>query len=695
VLKLTPTQAEAAAADGSNLLIGPAGTGKTTALLHRLLGILQAGEQAYTILVLISEPGHNRYFINALHESDLGPYNELKTVTYSALAREMITIFWPLIARAAGFESAHRPPTFLGYDLAQLMMWKTINPMMDEGMFADLRLRPQQIVSQILDTLNRAALNSLTLAEAESRQVQSWGGEPEHLRHLRDASTSARIYRQQCLDNNLLDLSLTVQVFDRHLVGHPELHRYFSERFRHLLVDNFEEQTPAGQRFVNSLLDTTETTAIVFDSGGGYKRFLGADPEGAGAIRKRCNQTFVFDHSFTATLPLIHLSNQVSNYLMRSKNFTASSSEAIKATISGRYRRDMVAAVVAYISDLMQEGRRPSEIAIITPYLDGALRFNLASMMKEAQVPYRLVRRRSSPREDPRIRSWLTWLAIAHPTWEFRPTKYDVAEALDLSISTMDPARAQIVADRLYNQKGTELRPIAELPEILKSRIGWNNLTLVEDLRLWINDQGQERNPIDEFIFRLFNELLAQPRYQPRPDLVSAAICDWLVRSASRLRDASGSLGLDTPEDTGRTFIEGIYQGLVSASPPDVSEPPDPEGVLISTMYGFLLSGQPVHTQIWLDVSANGWWDIPRQPLSNAFVLSQGRIDHQVWTAQEDFDIRNQLLSRIVQGLTRRCYRGVVLAVSDLDRRGYRQDGPLWRALQPILNKSSSRVRTI
>jgi hypothetical protein len=70
--------------------------------------------------------------------------------------------------------------------------------------------------------------------------------------------------------------------------------------------------------------------------------------------------------------------------------------------------------------------------------------------------------------------------------------------------------------------------------------------------------------------------------------------------------------------------------------------------------------------------------------LSNAFVLAQSWRPDKLWTMEEDFNIRNQLLSRIIRGLTARCTGGVILANSDLDRRGVRQDGPLWRALQPV-----------
>ena len=36
-------------------------------------------------------------------------------------------------------------------------------------------------------------------------------------------------------------------MLNQHVLAHPEFSRYFSERFRHLIVDNAEEQTPAGQ----------------------------------------------------------------------------------------------------------------------------------------------------------------------------------------------------------------------------------------------------------------------------------------------------------------------------------------------------------------------------------------------------------------------------------------------------------------
>ncbi|VAW35119.1 hypothetical protein MNBD_CHLOROFLEXI01-2362 [hydrothermal vent metagenome] len=324
----------------------------------------------------------------------------------------------------------------------------------------------------------------------------------------------------------------------------------------------------------------------------------------------------------------------------------------------------------------------PSEIAIIVPYLDGALRYMLGNAFREAGLPYYLLRRRSSPRDEPRVRAWLTWLALAHPDWQLPPSPFDVAEALTLSISGLDAARAELLTERLYQPEVPQLLPIAELPAPIESRVGTLFVGLFEEIRLWLAAQDETAS-IDQFLHSLFT-LLSERRFQPEPDVAGAAVCDWLVQAATRLRHSAAAIGLNTPAAVGNAFIDGINQGLVTANPPELGDPPDPNGMMISTIYGYLLAGKPVRVQVWLETAATGWWDIPNQPLSNAFVLAQSYDPSQPWTMDNDFHIRNQLLSRIVRGLTARCADGVLLATSDLDRRGVRQDGPLWRALQPV-----------
>jgi hypothetical protein len=599
----------------------------------------------------------------------------------------MVILFWPLVARDAGFAAAFRPPTFLGYDLAQLLMWQTIQPLLDSGAFVDLRLRPQQIVSQLLDTLNRAALNNLDIFAATQRQIDTWVGEKDHVRNLMQARDAANAFRERCLANNLLDLSLTTATFNNFVLAHPEFSRYFSERFRHLIVDNVEEQTPAGQAFILQLLDKTVSTTIAYDTDGGYRRFLAADPVGSADFEQHAAATYTFSESFTAMASLNALAAVVKGALQSAPvpQAVAAARGAVIGVVSERYRREMVFALAGELAKLVYEQSvHPRDIAIIAPYLDGAVRYSLTQALKRVGLTTNAVRRRASPREEPRVRAWLTWLALAHPAWGVFPTTFDVAEALTLSIAGLDPARAALAAQYLYRPNTLVLHDSAELTPPIAARIGHDMVALIERIRLWMVEFGGAY-PLDEFIYHLFNDLLAGRDFQPEPDVAGAAVCDWLVRTASYLVESAEGLGLTDDAAIGQTFLNSINQGLISSRPPDTGDPPDPDGIVITTIYGFLLRSQAARVQVWLDTAASGWWDIPRQPLSNAFVLAQSWDPERAWTMTEEIEIRNQLLARIVRGLTARCRDGVILATSDLDRRGARQDGALWRALTPVL----------
>jgi len=693
VNKLTITQQLAVNAGARSFLFGPAGSGKTTSIRHRFRHLVHSGNNPYNILVLLAEHDHVTPFEERFRQQEVGPYSDLSIYTYSGLARQMIDLFWPLIARPAGFDRPHHPPKFLSYDLAQLLMAKLVAPHLDEGAFATLTIRRQQIISQILDTLNRAAFNGLSLEQALDRQLTTWAGSISSRLPLQDAALVARKFRQYCYEQNLLDLSLVIRVFESQLALHSRFRDYFSERYRHLLVDNLEEQTPSGQAFISSLMESMESVSLAYDRYGGYKRFLSADPEGALELRHQCDEVIEFSNSLVSNIRLEHLANLIENKLLFKHLPIEEAGLAVHGSVSVRFRREMIIGVIDHIKQLLANNIRASEIALIAPYLDGGLRFNLAIQLGESGMPYRFLRRRALPRDEPRIRAWLTWLALAHSNWDLQLQSYDIAEALTLSIDSLDPVRAHLVTRYLFRPDIPGLIPSSECPESVVERIGDHNLSLVDDIRRWLENNGNDRLQLDSFLHRLFHELLGQPRFNHGLDLNRAAACAWLVRAANQIRRYSASLGLETPAEIGRSLIEGIDQGLVSSQPPEYGSPPDPDGLIIATIYSFLLHGQSVRYQIWLDCAATGWWDIPRQPLSNAFVLNhRWPVDRQ-WTMDEDIKIRNQLLSRLIRGVTNRCSDGIILANSDLDRRGFGQDGPLWRALYPVRNVAVNKGR--
>ncbi len=683
---MTPTnqQQDVAYATGASFLIGTAGTGKTTALYGRLQHLLAQGVPAYSILVLVGERIQENGFLQTVQAQGM-PYADLKITHYPALVRDMVTLFWPLVAQEAGFASAYQPPTFLGYDLAQLLMWRTVRDMLEDGAFADLRRRPQQIVSQLLDTLNRAAQNNTDIFAATRKQRATWTGDPNQLRHLEHAEEAATYFRQVCLNNNLLDLSLMVDVFNQYVLTNEAFSRYFSERYQHIIVDNVEEQTPAAQKFIEQLMQTTQSAAISYDDGGGYRWFLAADPQGSRRFELNAQHVYRFEQPLASTAPIRHVAAVVE--ARTQGNLIPHAIEKIDpaifvAVIKTRYRREMVIALADKLAKMIHEEDVPAdEIAVVMPYLDGSVHHVLTQAFKRHGVPLNLVRRRAAPREEPHVRAWLTWVALAHPDWGVHPTAFDVAEALGISFGRLDPIRAAILADAVYPQHLVRLIPAAQLDPIIVARVGEDTVAHYEHLRVWL-EENRDKHDLDHFIYHLFADVLATADFQPEPDLAAAGVCDWLVKMAGRLVDAAAALKLNGSIEIGQAFLHSINQGLVTGNPPEMGDPPDPDGVFVSTIYGYLLRGKAVRYQVWMDAGATGWWDYPRQPLSNAFVLAESWDDERQWTPNEENRVRQSLVTRFAHGLTSRCKEGIILATSDLDRRGQFQDGPLWRALQ-------------
>ena len=122
---------------------------KALALQQRLIRLLESGEPAYTIMVLGRRTGTPAAYESAVRASGPGPYADLTVTTFNRLALDMTTLFWPLVAGRCGICAPYLPPTLLTYDLAQLLMWRLVAPDLEAGAFADLRLRPQQIISQL------------------------------------------------------------------------------------------------------------------------------------------------------------------------------------------------------------------------------------------------------------------------------------------------------------------------------------------------------------------------------------------------------------------------------------------------------------------------------------------------------------------------------------------------------------------
>ena len=675
--------------DGNHtcFLEGLVGAGQSEALIGRLGYLLQRGVPGYSILVLLPDRSTTTRYRQALSGLELGPFGAVDLHTYFSLANRLVQLFWPLVAADAGFASPQQPPIFLSYETAQYIMGQLIVPLLAEGYFEGLAMRPQRVLSQLLDNLNKAAINGYPLAEVEPRLSEAWTGEETRWRCYAQAQKCIELFRGHTLQHGLLDVSLIIEVFHHNLVEKPAFWRYFTERYRHLLVDHLEETVPVAQDLIQRLLPECDSALLVGDRGGGYRVFLGVDPVGAGKLGQGCRENLSATESGWASSAITALVGRVGQYLGQEVDFSAGGEarKAIVELIQTRYRSQMIEAVAQKILGLVEQGIAPGEIAVVAPYTDGVLRFMLSEAFRVADVPFAVVRRFESLREEPVVRACLTLGALAHPEWGLRPQPFDVSEAMELALAPVDPLRAALAVRHLYAPKEGTLVTRESLGAAERERIGPAALERYDQLREWLETyRGGEPMAFDHFLRRLFGEVLSRPELSPE----DAAVYSKLIASATSFRQAGPAMGLEG-KTAGQRYTEMVFEGVVAAQYlTDLDVEAAPESIaLVAPIYTYLLSRHVARFQFWLDIGSMGWWDPLHQPLTNPHVLSRRWKRGEQWTDAVDFAIRNQALFRLVRGLGQRCREGIYLCTSELEAGGELQDSPLLQAVQQVLRE--------
>jgi hypothetical protein len=705
--------------DRAIFLDGPPGSGKTTIGVERILYLIGQGIPADSILLLVPQRTLAAPYYDALNDPALAPGGLVTILTVGGLAQRMVEIFWPLAAEAAGFARPDLPPTFLTLETAQYYMARIVRPLLEDGYFESITITRNRLYSQILDNLNKAALVGLAHTQIGERLKSAWVGEASQMCVYDDAQDCAERFRRYCLENNLLDFSLQLELFWRVLWREPLCRDYLTGTFRHLVVDNLEEDTPLAHDLLREWLPAFDSAMLIYDHQAGYRRFLGADPNSAYTLRELCQEQVTFEGSFVTTPELESLATHIGLSLDRPLAPPPPGSPAPALNFAfQRFYPEMLDAVTEQIAHLVfDEQVPPGQIAVLAPFLPDALRFSLTERLHRREIPTRSHRPSRAVREEPAALSMLTLAKLAHPHWGLCPTKYDVAYALVEAIAELDLVRAQLLTEIVYRVR--EGRPVLSSFEIIQpetqARITYILGQRYEDLRAWLEAYAaQPVTELDIFFSRLFGELLSQPGFGfhpgdwSRPDYTAGEAAANLVESARKFRwavnpphpdplpgdlQSQGEGELPPPsigwgragEGVGLEYIQMVEDGVVAAQYIPSYQPQPEDAVLLVPAHTFLMRNQPVDYQFWLDVGSRGWFERLYQPLTHPYVLSRGWPQGALWSDAEEHEMNQETLYRLALGLTRRCRRAVFLGMCELNEQGNEQKGPLLKAIQRML----------
>jgi hypothetical protein len=705
-------------ANNTIFLSGPPGSGKTTVAVRRLRYLREQGIPAEQILILVPQRTLATPYYAALHSASpiwpsLGGEGEPETwtggvvdiATIGGLARRTLDLFWPLVAEPAGFVQPNRRPRFLTLETAQYYMDRVAEPSIAAGAFDGITIPRPRLVSQIIDDLNKSAAVGFPPDQIAARLKAAWSGDSARLRIYDQVQAVALAFRRACLEQNLHDRSRQIEVFRRHLLPLPQLRRYLLSGYRHLIVDNTEEDIPAAHDLLRIWLPLCESAMVLHDTDGGYRVFLGADPQGALALADLCRERVFLTSSYITTPEVAALGRALSVPFVTptSSARTEGAERALDALRfeTRHFHPQMLDWVADGVSRLVQEeGVPPGEIAILAPFLSDALRFSLTEKLSRYRIAVRSHRPSRELREEPAARCLLTLTKLAHPLWRRPPPPADVASTFMQSIADLDPVRAQLLTGIVYRVRDGEptLTPYHQIVPDTQERISYLLGGRYDELRQWLQAYV-ERLPdtttyeeLDHFLSRLFGELLSQPGFGFHRDYDAGAVAATLIESIQKFRQSFASFpsGGEEPgqrADLTLEYIDMVERGVLAAQYVSSWQIRPENAVLLVPAYTFLMMNQPVTVQFWLDAGSRAWFERIYQPLTHPYVLRRDWPEGQIWADEDELRVREEALGRLILGLTRRCRQRVYLAFTELNEQGYEQQGPLLQAVQRLLRR--------
>jgi hypothetical protein len=701
ILKLSKAQREVVQTklDKTVFLEGAAGTGKTTAGVGRLEHLLDAGVFAGEIMVLVPQRTLALRYMDVDDSGERAAGGQVNVVTVGGLARRAVDIFWPLVAEEHGFREANLRPVFLSLETAQYYMARVVGSLIDEkGYFDTVSVERNRIYSQIIDNLNKAAVMGFPHVQIGERLKSAWSGNDTAQLHMYDeVQECASLFRVYCLQHNLLDFSLQMEVFKQRLWGLPQCQQFILGQGRHIIADNVEEDTPVAHEVLGDLLQKADSALVIYDTEAGYRRFLGADADNAYLLRQTCDTQITLTESFVATADMEAFGTELGRGLERNVEKKSPDDvdprNAIRYQTDYRYHPEMIDGVAEEIVSLVEgNGVDPGQIVVLAPYLSDALRFSLMNRLEAAGIAVRSHRPSRSLREEPATSCLLTLAQLAHPAWGIRPARFDVVYALMEAINGLDLGRAQLLVHGAY--KIVDTLPHFEAFDAVKAdyqeRITFELGNRYDKLRLWINNYivADQELALDHFFSRLFGEVLSQAGFGFHDSFDAAEVTANLIDSTQKFRRIIMETG--TPlanKSPAQEYVEMVSEGIIADSYLYNWSVEDKNAVLLAPAYTFLLSNNPVDYQFWLNIGGRGWSERLYQPLTNPYVLTRFWTVGRKWTDGDEMFFAQEGLYRLVLGLARRCRQLIYLGYSELGEQGYEQRGELLYALQQMLRR--------
>src|SRR5437588_10481435 len=347
---------------GPLLIVAGAGTGKTRVLVERYRRLRTQGVPAEQILLLTFTEKAAREVLDRVELEDELPAGERFVLTYHAFAQRFLQEEGWL----CGIPKAFRI-------VSEVRKWELMRDVLLTQRPPHLfhAQRPSERIAELLKLVERLKQELVSPDE-----FVSWAGrmadvEDPVVAAQREAALVYRDYQQRLLVEERLDFDDTIYYTVQLLINQPSVAARQSQRFTHLMVDEFQDTNFGQSRLLELLAGPERNLCVVGDDDQSIYKFRGASVANLRRFRSVFPDAAMvrLEQNFRSRGPILRAAGRLialdPERLEKRLIATRGEGRAVSVLTATNVTEE-ADAVAAYVKTAIDEGRhRPNAIAIL------------------------------------------------------------------------------------------------------------------------------------------------------------------------------------------------------------------------------------------------------------------------------------------------------------------------------------------
>lgn len=497
-------------------------------------------------------------------------------------------------------------------------------------------------------------------------------------------------WRSWCLDRGLLTYGLIYELYWRYLLPNPKYQGHLNSRYQAVFADDVDDYPAIARDLFEVMLDRGAVGVFTYNPHGKTRLGLNADPDYLAGLASRCHQ-----EQLTPSTPNLSMAfADMAVKLVTETAYLVSAPETIQSiqTIS---RAELLRQTAEIIIQAVQQGLKPSQIAIIAPGLDEIARYSLIEILAAKNIAVTPLNEQRPIISSPQVRSLLTLLGLVYSNLGRLVERDAIAEMLIVfSKSQIDPVRAGLIADYCYQYLPEYpcLSPVETFPRW--DRLGHQATNAYQKIVSWIEGskiRQQQQSFLTPTILLseaiehfLTSSSLTSDRLAILRELMETAQHFWEIDRRLRQNEPS----FQTQTATVAQFIQLLRRGTITANPRPLRQfSPKKEAVTLATVFQYRQERSSHRWQFWLDASSPLWSQGGAATLFAAPLFLK-QWTGKTWMPEDEYAQDRERLERILRDVMARATEKIFLCHSDLGVNGTEQTG----ALLPLVHATTQYV---